>query len=127
MRPKSATLTEQELEIMKIVWQRERATVRDVYEELLERRKIAYTTVMTMMKILAHKKYLRKSQEDRAYVYQPTKPKNQVIKGMVREFVNRVFNGSAEPLLVHLMEDRKLTSKDLEEISRMIREDRQNG
>jgi predicted transcriptional regulator len=127
MRPKSATLTEQELEIMKIVWQRERATVRDVYEELLERRKIAYTTVMTMMKILAHKKYLRKSQEDRAYVYQPTKPKNQVIKGMVREFVNRVFNGSAEPLLVHLMEDRKLSGKDLEEISRMIREDRQHG
>jgi len=127
MRPKSATLTEQELEIMKIVWQRERATVRDVYEELLERRKIAYSTVMTMMKILAHKKYLRKSQEDRAYVYQPTKPKNQVIKGMVREFVNRVFNGSAEPLLVHLMEDRKLSGKDLEEISRMIREDRQDG
>jgi BlaI family transcriptional regulator, penicillinase repressor len=127
MRPKSATLTEQELEIMKIVWQRERVTVRDVYEDLLERRKIAYTTVMTMMKILAQKKYLRKTQEDRAYVYQPTKPKNQVIKGMVREFVNRVFNGSAEPLLVHLMEDRKLSGKDLEEISRMIREDRQNG
>jgi len=127
MRRKSTTLTEQELEIMKIVWQRERATVRDVYEDLLERRKIAYTTVMTMMKILAQKKYLRKTQEDRAYVYQPTKPKNQVIKGMVREFVNRVFNGSAEPLLVHLMEDRKLSGKDLEEISRMIREDRQNG
>jgi BlaI family penicillinase repressor len=127
MRPKSATLTEQELEIKKIVWQRERVTVRDVYEDLLERRKIAYTTVMTMMKILAQKKYLRKTQEDRAYVYQPTKPKNQVIKGMVREFVNRVFNGSAEPLLVHLMEDRKLSGKDLEEISRMIREDRQNG
>jgi predicted transcriptional regulator len=127
MRPKSATLTEQELEIMKIVWRREKATVRDVYEELLERRKIAYTTVMTMMKILAQKKYLRKSQEERAYVYQPTKPKNQVIKGMVREFVNRVFNGSAEPLLVHLMEDRKLSGKDLEEISRMIREDRENA
>jgi len=46
---------------------------------------------------------------------------------MVREFVNRVFNGSAEPLLVHLMEDRKLSGKDLEEISRMIREDRENG
>jgi BlaI family penicillinase repressor len=127
MRPKSATLTEQELEIMKIVWQRERVTVRDVYEDLLERRKIAYTTVMTMMTILAQKKYLRKSQEERAYVYQPAKPKNQVIKGMVREFVNRVFNGSAEPLLVHLMEDRKLSGKDLEEISRMIREDRKNG
>jgi predicted transcriptional regulator len=121
MRPKSPTLTEQELEIMKIVWAREVATVRDVYEELLERRKIAYTTVMTMMKILEQKKYLLKTQEDRAYIYRPAKPKNQVIKGMVREFVNRVFNGSAEPLLVHLIEDRRLSQKDLEEITHMIR------
>jgi BlaI family penicillinase repressor len=121
MRPKSPTLTEQELEIMKIVWAREVATVRDVYEALLERRKIAYTTVMTMMKILEQKKYLLKTQEDRAYIYRPAKPKNQVIKGMVREFVNRVFNGSAEPLLVHLIEDRRLSQKDLEEITDMIR------
>src|SRR5689334_2682825 len=127
MRPKSPTLTEQELEIMKIVWKREQATVRDVYEDLLERRKIAYTTVMTMMKILEQKKYLRKSQDDRAYLYRPAKPKNQVIKGMVREFVDRVFNGSAEPLLVHLMEDRKLSEEDLDEISRMVREGRENG
>lgn len=124
MRSKSPTLTEQELEIMKIVWAREVATVRDVYEVLLERRKIAYTTVMTMMKILEQKKYLLKTQDERAYVYRPAKPKNQVIKGMVREFVNRVFNGSAEPLLVHLIEDRKLSEKDLEEISRMIRKGR---
>jgi predicted transcriptional regulator len=121
MRPKSPILTEQELEIMKIVWAREVATVRDVYEALLERRKIAYTTVMTMMKILEQKKYLLKTQEDRAYIYRPAKPKNQVIKGMVREFVNRVFNGSAEPLLVHLIEDRRLSQKDLEEITHMIR------
>jgi predicted transcriptional regulator len=121
MRPKSPILTEQELEIMKIVWAREVATVRDVYEALLERRKIAYTTVMTMMKILEQKKYLLKTQEDRAYIYRPAKPKNQVIKGMVREFVNRVFNGSAEPLLVHLIEDRRLSQKDLDEITHMIR------
>ena len=124
MRPKTPTLTEQELEIMKIVWERDRATVRDVYESLLERRKIAYTTVMTMMNILEQKKYLRKSAEDRAYIYRPSKPKKQVIKGMVREFVDRVFNGSAEPLLVHLIEDRRLTNKDLDEIARMIRKDR---
>src|ERR1700684_1915233 len=123
MRRRSTTLTEQELEIMKIVWERESSTVRDVYETLLERRKIAYTTVMTMMKILEQKKYLRKTQEDRAYVYRPAKPKNLVIKGMVREFVNRVFNGSAEPLLVHLIEDRRLTNKDLDELARMIRKE----
>jgi BlaI family transcriptional regulator, penicillinase repressor len=124
MRPRSSTLTEQELEIMKVVWTRERVTVRDVYEALRERRKIAYTTVMTMMNILEQKNYLKKSQDDRAYVYRPTKPKNQVIKGMVREFLERVFNGSAEPLLVHLIEDQKLSAKDLEEISRMVRKGR---
>lgn len=83
---------------MKVVWERDQATVRDVYETLLERRKIAYTTVMTMMKILEQKGHLKKTQVDRAYVYRPSQPKNQVIGSMVREFVNRVFNGSAEPL-----------------------------
>ncbi len=106
---------------MKIVWQLEKATVRDVYEELLKHRKIAYTTVMTMMKILETKKHLKKSQEDRAHVYRPAKPKQQVLGGMVREFVNRVFNGSAEPLVMHLIEDSSLTAKDLDEITRMIR------
>src|ERR1035437_8088598 len=115
MRPRSSILTDQELEIMEVIWERERATVRDVYETLLEHRKIAYTTVMTMMKILEEKKYLKKTQEDRAYVYRPTKPKNQVIRGMVREFIDRVFNGSAEPLLAHLIADERLEKKDLEE------------
>jgi predicted transcriptional regulator len=121
MRSRTATLTEQELEIMKIVWRLENATVRDVYEELLKRRKVAYTTVMTMMKILENKKHLKKTQEDRAYVYRPTKPKDQVLGGMVREFVNRVFNGSAEPLLMHLIEDSNLTQKELDDITRTIR------
>ena len=104
---------------MKIVWERERATVRDVYEVLLERRKVAYTTIMTMMKILEQKGYLKKSQEDRAYVYHAAQPKRQVIGGMVREFINRVFNGSAEPLLVHLVEEHHLSPKDLEEIANL--------
>jgi predicted transcriptional regulator len=121
MRHRSRTLTEQELEIMKVVWERERASVRDVYEELLERRKVAYTTVMTMMKILEQKGFLKKSQEDRAYIYRPAQAKRQVIGAMVRDFVNRVFNGSAEPLLVHLVEDHHLSQKDLEEIARLRR------
>jgi predicted transcriptional regulator len=121
MRRRSPTLTEQELEIMKIVWERDSVTVRDVYEALLERRKIAYTTVMTMMKILEQKKYLKKNQIDRAYVYRPAQPKRQVLGDMVREFVNRVFNGSAEPLLVHLVEEHNLSPEELDEIARLRR------
>jgi predicted transcriptional regulator len=119
MRRPSSTLTEQELEIMKVVWERDSVTVRDVYEALLERRKVAYTTVMTMMKILEQKKYLKKDQSDRAYVYRPAQPKGQVISAMVREFVNRVFNGSAEPLLVHLVKEHNLSAAELEEIARL--------
>jgi len=106
---------------MKIVWEREKTTVRDVYEALLERRKVAYTTVMTMMKILEQKKYLKKTLSERAYVYRPAQPKGQVIGAMVREFVNRVFNGSAEPLLVHLVEEHDLSPEELEEIARLRR------
>jgi BlaI family penicillinase repressor len=127
MRPRKATLTDQELEIMKIVWSLDEATVRDVYEKLLEHRKIAYTTVMTLMKILETKGHLKKSSAERAHVYRPTRPKQQVIGGMVREFVNRVFNGSAEPLLVHLVEDEGLTEKELAEIVRLARSERKKS
>src|SRR5579884_1250574 len=119
MRTRTPTLTEQELEIMKVVWDLGKATVREVYEVLLERRRIAYTTVMTMMKILEKKGHLKKTASDRAHVYRPSQPKQQVIRGMVQEFVNRVFNGSAEPLLLHLVADEGLTEKDLAEIARM--------
>jgi|SRR5438552_18213085 len=121
MRPRSATLTPQELEIMKVVWSRQTATVRDVYEDLRARRRIAYTTVMTMMNVLERKGHLKKRAEGRSFLYQSVRPKRQVVGAMVREFLDRVFGGSAEPLLVQLVQDRRLTERDLAELSRRIR------
>jgi BlaI family transcriptional regulator, penicillinase repressor len=121
MRRKSTVLTGQELEIMKIIWELGPTTVRDVYETLLKTRKVAYTTVMTMMKILETKGYLKKSQAERAYVYRPAQPQGKVVGDMVRDFVNRVFNGSAQPLLAHLVKDHDLSEKDMEEIARLRR------
>jgi BlaI family penicillinase repressor len=109
---------------MKIVWDLERATVRDVYETMLEQRHVAYTTVMTMMKILEKKGHLKKSQEDRAFVYRPSEPKQSVIRGMVLDFVNRVFNGSAEPLMVHLVEEKGFTEQELAEIVKLARREK---
>ena len=63
---------------MKVVWKLDAATVRDVYEILRVKRTIAYTTVMTMMKILEEKGYLKKVRVERAYVYRPTRPRQQV-------------------------------------------------
>ncbi|MEO8096636.1 MAG: BlaI/MecI/CopY family transcriptional regulator [Acidobacteriota bacterium] len=120
--PLSGPLTAGELEIMKVIWRVGPATVRQVYEAMLEERKIAYTTVMTMMNILETKGFLKKRSGDKAFVYTPSKPEKQVIRAMVREFVDRVFNGAAEPLLLHLVEDDKLTRAELDEIRRGIKE-----
>src|SRR5215831_16273974 len=120
MKSPKPVLTDQELEIMKIVWARDSATVRDVYEEMLKYRKIAYTTVMTMMGILEQKGHLKKSAEDRAYVYTPAQPQGEVVGNMVRDFVKRVFNGSAKPLLVHLVENQKLSQEELDEIRKLL-------
>jgi predicted transcriptional regulator len=121
MRPASRTLTPQELELMKAVWERGSATVRDVYESLLERRRIAYTTVMTMLNVLEKKGHLAKRAQGRSYVYEPVRSKQRVLGAMVRDFVERVLDGSAEPLLVQLIEERRLSEKDLEQLARRIR------
>jgi BlaI family transcriptional regulator, penicillinase repressor len=124
MRKKSPTLTPQELALMKIVWERGSSTVRDVYEALLAERRVAYTTVMTMMNVLERKGHLRKEADGRSYRYHSVRPRGQVVGSMVREFVDRVFGGSAEPLLVHLVEDRKVTAEELDRLARRIRKAR---
>ena len=60
--------------------------------------------------------------QDRAFIYRPTQAKNQVIGGMIREFIDRVFNGSTEPLLVHLVKTRHIREKELQKLARMIEE-----
>ena len=121
MRRPHPTLTPQELAIMKVVWRLDTATVRDVYETLRAERSIAYTTVMTMMRILEDKGYLKKAiSSDRAFVYAPTKPRQQVLGAMVRDFVDRVFDGAPDSLLLHLAKDNKLTQKQRRIIETLI-------
>ena len=124
MRKRGATLTVQELAIMKVVWRLGPVTVRDVYHTLLETRHIAYTTVMTMMNVLETKGYLKKEKAERAYRYRPARPERTVISSMVREFVNRVFDGAPRPLLLHLVKDGRLTDAERKELLRLIDEER---
>jgi len=124
LKPKKTVPTGQELAIMKILWQRGRSTVREVYEELRKERPLAYTTVLTMMGILEHKRYVKKTAGERAYIYSPTRPQEQVVGGLVNDFVNRVFDGSAKPLLVHLIESRDLSAQELQELRKLLREKR---
>lgn len=107
---------------MKVVWRLDKATVRDVYEALRETRPIAYTTVMTMMKILEDKGYLKKALVDRAHVYRPAQKRQQVVGAMVRDFLDRVFDGATGDLLVHLAKDNKLTDKQRRIVKQLIEE-----
>jgi BlaI family penicillinase repressor len=120
MKPTSRTLTPQELEIMKVVWRTGHASVRDVYEALREKRPVAYTTVMTMMKVLQRKGHVKAQREGRAHVYTAVRPQQRVLRDMVREFLNRVFNGSAEPLVQHLVRDGRLSEAELRGILRRL-------
>ena len=122
MKRRPSVLGPQELQIMKVVWDRGKVTVRDVYQALLERRQVAYTTVMTMMNILEQKGFLKKAAgEDRAFVYQPARSRQSVMREMVNEFVERVFGGSANPLMLHLIEDEHITQKDLDDLRKLVR------
>lgn len=96
--------------------------MRDVYEALRGQRPIAYTTVMTTMKTMEARGHLKKRAEGRAHVYQAVEPENRALRKIVGDFIDRVFNGSAEPLLAHLVRERRLSQKDLDKLGRMIRE-----
>jgi BlaI family penicillinase repressor len=130
MAKSTSVLTPQELAIMKIVWRLKTATVRDVYEALREERDIAYTTVMTMMNILEEKGHLKKAKAgargdgraERAFEYRPTRSRQHVVTAMVRDFVSRVLDGGAEPLLLHLAKTEKLTAAQRQELRRLIDE-----
>ena len=105
---------------MKVVWSLDAATVRDVYEALRRHRPLAYTTVLTMMKILEQKGYVKKTRADRAFLYRPARPRHQVLGGMVREFIDRVFDGASRPMLLHLVKQTSLTEKERKALLRAI-------
>ena len=105
---------------MKVIWPRGQATVREVYDELRDRRTIAYTTVQTMMNILETKGHLKREPGEKANVYAPVRKQQIVVRSMVREFVNRVFDGSARPLLVHLLKEKGLTERERRELQKLL-------
>ena len=107
---------------MKVVWSLDQATVRQVYETLRERRSIAYTTVMTMMRILEEKGFLKKALVDRAHLYKPAKPRQQVVGAMVRDFLDRVFDGVPDRLLLHMAKDNTLSEKQRRVVKQLIEE-----
>ena len=114
-RKKSQTLTEAELRLMDVLWERERATVAEV-AAALPPPPIAYNTVLTTMRILERKGYVRHEEEGRAYVYIPVVQRDEASSTAVTQLLNRFFGNSPAALALKLVEDKSL---DREEINRL--------
>ncbi len=106
-----------EADILAIIWELERVTVRDVYETLREQRRIAYTTVMTVINNLVKKKLLRQDRSGMAYVYTPAIPGNEVATSILDSVVQVLFRGRSNLALSHLLDLKyDLDPKQAEEL-----------
>ncbi len=125
-RPKSLSLTEAELRLMDVVWDKGRATVAEVAEGLPKELDLAYNTVLTTLRILEDKGYLKhtKSKEGRAFVYRAVVSREQASRSAVRHLLRRFFGNSAEALVLNLLEDEKLSEEELARVRELLDEKR---
>lgn len=113
-------LTRCEMEVMNVVWQLGRVTVQDVVDSL--ERPLAYTTVMTTLKILESKRgVLRREKQGRAFAYEPLVTREDVSRGIALELKELMFGGSLKSLVLNLLRADELTSEDVDELKRAIR------
>jgi predicted transcriptional regulator len=119
-RKKTPTLTEAESRLMEVVWEMGEATVNEVVAALPEGNRPAYNTVLTLLRILEQKGYLRHIKEGRAHVYRPHISRNQARRQVVRHMVRSFFNDSPELLLLSVLENEKLTAAEMERLKKMI-------
>lgn len=122
-RPSAKELTERELEIMHAVWAGRDATAAEIRDALEDSgRTLAHTTVATLLRILEDKGYVARTTAQRPFRYAATRSYEEVSRNILRDVTQRVFRGSASQLLVALLEDRKLTSKERRALEDLLRE-----
>jgi len=121
-RRKSQNLTEGELRLMNVVWEKGQATVGDVATSLTADPPLAYSTVLTTLRILETKGYLRHTKKERAFVYEPLITQEEASRTALGHLVNRFFGGSRELLVVNLLKEEKISPAELRRIRKMIAE-----
>jgi BlaI family penicillinase repressor len=113
-------LTDGELEILRVLWNRGASTVRDVYDELSKTRPLGYTTVLKMMQIMADKGLVSRDEDQRAHVYSARVPQEQTQRQMVRDLLRSAFNDSASQLVMQALASKKTSSKELAQIRQLL-------
>jgi len=122
---KTEHLTRLELEVMHVLWETGSANVQTVQQQL--KRELAYTTVQTMLNILHRKGKVKRTLKDRAYYYKPIVSRSEVISHTVSDMVDRLFGGSAESLVMSLVETKHLTPEKLDRLNKLLKKSLEEG
>ncbi len=127
-RRQSATLTEAELRIMEVLWQRRSGTVQQVLEALPGKPVLAYNTVLTIIRILEKKGYVGHEKDGRAHLYTPLVEREDARRSEVKHLVSRFFRNSHEQLVLNILEERGVDRDELERLKQMLeRSEKGNG
>ena len=120
-RPPAKELTERELEVMQIFWDRGQLSVADAQTALAEGGvKLAYTTIGTVVRLLADKGFLKQMNDERPFVFQPLRTYEEVSGKLLKSLLHSVFKGSSEQLLVRLVEEEQLSTKDRQALKSIL-------
>ncbi len=119
-RKTSETLTEAELRIMQVLWQKEYGTVQQILDALPEKPALAYNTVLTTIRILERKGYVGHDKDGRAHVYRPVVERDEASRSEIRHLVSRFFRNSHEDLVLNILEDRGIAPQELERLRKML-------
>ena len=114
--------TASELEILHILWERGPSTVREVHEALSAHKPIGYTSVLKLMQIMTAKGTVQRDEGHRAHVYQACQPATETKRQLIGDVLQRVFEGSASELMIHALEGRPTSRKELDELRRLLEE-----
>ena len=121
-RTKSPTLTEAEVKLMNVLWARGPCTVNDVLEGLPQDPPLAYSTVLTTLRILEEKGYLKHKKDGRAFLYAPKVAREQAQRSAVRLLLSRFYENNAEQLVLNILKHERLDADELQRLRRMIEE-----
>ena len=119
-RKTSQTLTEAELRIMQVLWQKGPGTVQHILDALPQQPSLAYNSVLTIIRILERKGYVEHSKDGRAHVYNPLVAEDEASRSEIRHLVSRFFRNSHEDLVLNILEDRGIDPTELDRLRKML-------
>jgi len=122
---KSPTLTEAELRLMEVLWQKGPVTVHSILEALPAKPALAYNSVLTTIRILEKKGYVQHVKEGRAHVYMPLVKREEATRFEIKNLVGRFFQNSHELLLLNILEDKSISADELTRLKQLLREGRE--